>query len=95
MKCTDWIPGTGKYEGMIGSLKAELITDKGEHITAYIGSGLSDMDRLSDPSNFIGKILEVQYFEKSKNQEAGENEWSLRFPRLKGVRNDRTTTSEY
>ena len=53
------------------------------------------MDRLLDPSNFMGKILEVQYFEKSKNQEAGENEWSLRFPRLKGVRNDRTTTSEY
>ena len=95
MKCTGWIPGTGKYEGMIGSLKAELVTDKGEHITANIGSGLSDMDRLLDPSNFMGKILEVQYFEKSKNQEAGENEWSLRFPRLKGVRNDRTTTSEY
>lgn len=95
MKCTGWILGTGKYEGMIGSLKAELVTDKGEHITANIGSGLSDMDRLLDPSNFMGKILEVQYFEKSKNQEAGENEWSLRFPRLKGVRNDRTTTSEY
>lgn len=95
MKCTGWIPGTGKYEGMIGSLKAELTTDKGEHITAYIGSGLSDEMRYWDHSCFIGKILEVQYFEKSKNQEAGENEWSLRFPRLKGVRNDRTTTSEY
>lgn len=95
MKCTGWIPGTGKYEGMIGSLKAELTTDKGEHITANIGSGLSDEMRYWDHSCFIGKILEVQYFEKSKNQEAGDNEWSLRFPRLKGVRDDKTTTSEY
>jgi DNA ligase-1 len=95
MKCTGWIPGTGKYEGMIGALTAELTTDKGEHITASIGSGLSDLDRDKDPDYFIGKILEVQYFEKSKNQSSDENEWSLRFPRLKGVRNDRTTTSEY
>ncbi len=95
MKCTGWVPGTGKYEGMIGALTAELTTDKGEHITASIGSGLSDLDRDKDPNYFIGKILEVQYFEKSKNQTSDENEWSLRFPRLKGVRNDRTTTSEY
>lgn len=95
MKCVDWIAGTGKYEGMIGSLKAELITDKGDHIVAYVGSGLSDEDRCKDPEYFLGKILEVQYFEKSKNQGAGDNEWSLRFPRLKGVRNDKSTTSEY
>ena len=95
MKCTGWIPGTGKYEGMIGSLKAELVTEKGEHITANIGSGLSDEDRMMDHLNFVGKILEVQYFEKSKNQDAGENEYSLRFPRLKGIRYDKTTTSEF
>lgn len=95
MLCTGFIPGTGKYEDMIGSLNVELKTDDGQHITTSVGTGLKDWERDLDPSHFIGKIIEVEYFEKCQNQAAGPNEWSLRFPRFKGVRNDKTTTSSY
>lgn len=95
LKCTGFTYGTGKYEGLLGSLKAELITQDGKHIVTYVGTGLKDHEREQDPQQFVGKILEVEYFEVCKNKEAGEDEYSLRFPRLKGIRTDKTTTSEY
>ena len=98
MKVIDIEYGTGKYEAQIGALVCEAITDDGKHISCKVGSGLDDIQRYSwslNPYQIIGKIVEVQYFSLSQNSVREENTYSLRFPRLKQVRYDKTTTSEY
>ena len=99
MKVVDVIHGTGKYEGLIGSLVCELTTDDGKHISCNVGSGLSDQQRYNwslNTSQIIGKIVEIAYFSLSQDSNMiGTNEYSLRFPRLRQVRTDKNTTSEY
>ena len=93
----DW--GNGKYEGMIGALKAKCVTDDGKIIKCDIGSGLSDEQRLAWAMNFekiCGKIVEVAYFSISQSSaDKGSYVYSLRFPRLKSVREDKVETSEH
>ena len=99
MKVYDFDYGTGKYEGMIGALKAVCVTDDGKVIHCDIGSGLSDEQRLAWAMNFgeiCGKIIEVAYFSLSQTSaQKGTNSYSLRFPRLKSVRKDKVETSEH
>lgn len=93
--------GTGKYEGMIGSLEARGITEDKKEVYCSVGSGLSDDQRLKwaiDNSLIVGKIIEVSYFSVSQSKEERDlntNLYSLRFPRLKRVRYDKDETSEY
>ena len=99
MKIYDFDWGNGKYEGMIGALKAVCVTDDGKVIKCDIGSGLSDEQRLEwacDFSKICGKIVEVAYFSLSQTSaQKGSNSYSLRFPRLKSIRKDKVDTSEY
>ncbi len=53
----DALEGTGKYEGLIGSLR--LIDSEGKVVD--VGSGMSDEDRHQDHDYFIGKVVEVFY----------------------------------
>lgn len=55
--CVGATEGTGKYEGMIGSLRLE--DSKGRIVD--VGSGMSDEDRRRDPQHFIMKVVEVFY----------------------------------
>lgn len=91
--------GTGKYEYMTGAINCMIDTDDGKHIEVSVGSGLSDEQRADwylHPENIIGKIVEIQYFSTSQDgKNKGSNNYSLRFPRLKTVRKDKTTTSQY
>lgn len=93
MECFDTEKGTGRNANRIGKLCCRITTDKGEYIEARVGSGLHDDDRDKDPAEFIGKIIEVQYFEITKSQ--GREGLSLRHPVFLGIRSDKTTTSEY
>lgn len=79
--------GKGKYEGMIGSFICE---DDDQTIKVSV-AGMTDAVRMSNPDDWIGTIIEVAYFEgsKAKNKSVG----SLQFPRMKGVRHDKTETS--
>lgn len=99
MEVYDFDYGTGKYEGMIGALKAKCHTEDGKYITCDVGSGLSDEQRLSwaiDFNRIKGKIIEVAYFSMSQNaRDKGSNVYSLRFPRMKSVREDKNTTSQF
>ena len=64
-------------------LSAVIIEHKGN--TVRVGSGFSIEQRRefhSDPSKILGKVITVQYFEESKNQ---NGEYSLRFPVIKHV----------
>lgn len=93
------ILGTGKYEGLVGALMAIMKTDDGKEIYCKIGSGLTDKQRLEwaiRPDKIIGKIIEVSYFSLSQDIKTnGSNRYSLRFPRLTKVREDKNETSEY
>ncbi|MFA6778073.1 MAG: ATP-dependent DNA ligase [Bacilli bacterium] len=80
--------GTGKNEGKLGAL---LVDYKG--FTVGVGSGFSDFDReyiWRNKNEYFGRIVEIQYFEESKNQDGGI---SLRFPVFKNLRIDKTKPS--
>lgn len=98
MKVCGVIWGTGKYQGMIGALECIATTPEGV-ITCNVGSGLSDEQRLEwaiDPGKIRGKIIEVAYFSISQDKASVNSKChSLRFPRLKAVRYDKTITSKY
>ena len=99
MEVVDYEYGTGKYEGMIGALIARCITDDGKYVVCKVGSGLSDAQRMAwayNPDKILHKIIEVAYFSLSQDaSQLNTMNYSLRFPRLKKVREDKNTTSEY
>lgn len=98
MKVTDIEYGKGKYEYAIGALICEAVFE-GKLIRCRVGTGLSDDQRnlwIDYPDEIIGKIVEIGYFSISQNSEDfGTNNYSLRFPRLIKVRNDKSEVSIY
>ena len=89
LRIIDWNEGKGKYLGMIGSFVCQ---DDQEQILVNV-AGMPDEIREADPNLFIGKIIEVAYFDESVSKTS--NKISLRFPRLKKFRDDKDTTSIY
>ena len=90
----------GKYKDLVGSIHCEIVTSDGKNISCDVGSGLNDHQRLEwaqRPELILNKIVEIAYFSisQSKDDKTGENQYSLRFPRFKIIRNDKTETSEY
>lgn len=88
LKVTGYEEGTGKYKGMLGRINVDY---KG--FTCGVGSGFTDEDRVyvwQNQDNLLGTIVEVQYFEESKNQKSGI---SLRFPIFKRFRTDKKEVS--
>lgn len=80
--------GEGKYEGKLGKIICDY---KGYELG--VGSGFTDEEReyfWNNPQKIVGKIIEVQYFEESKNN---KGELSLRFPIYKWVREDKNKES--
>lgn len=80
--------GTGRNEGRLGAL---IVDYKG--CSCGVGSGFTDFDReyiWNHKDEYLGKIVEIQYFEESKNQDGGI---SLRFPIYKQLRDDKTEPS--
>lgn len=96
MKVIDIEYGTGKYCDAVGAIHCQAV-DGNKVYCCRVGSGLSDDQRfnwVNRPENIIGKIVEVAYFSVSQDKNAsGTNTYSLRFPRFKRIRTDKTTTS--
>lgn len=62
--CVEVLPGEGKYEDCIGSLRCEgYLEDQVEKVfvEVKVGSGLTDADRNKDPSIYLDKTIEVKY----------------------------------
>ena len=74
LKCVDVQMGTGKYEGMIGSLICE---SSDGIVKVSVGSGLTDEDRKKPVEDYIGKIIAINYNGKITNK---QNEQSLFLP---------------
>ncbi len=78
----------GKYAHTLGGLVCEGTSDCGKPIKVTCGGGLKNAQRdewWADPSKIIGYIVEIEAdegFSKSKTND----HYSLRFPRLKGLR---------
>ena len=79
------VEGTGKYEGLIGSLSC---TTKDGTLKVNVGSGLFDEQRKMNPDEFIGKIITVKYNEKIKDKNS--EHWSLFLPIFQELRLDKT-----
>lgn len=77
-------PGTGKYEGKVGSL---ICRSSDGEVLVNVGSGLTDQDR--EYSNWVGKIVEVVYNERILAKAEG-SKWSLFLPRFSRIRLDKT-----
>lgn len=89
LRIVGWNPGKGKYEGGIGSFVCQT-----DDATIQVNvAGMNDDMRWSDPESWMGKIIEVAYFDTSKSSK--KTSASLRFPRFKKVREDKNDTSSY
>lgn len=81
IRCLRIEEGEGKYQGKLGKI---ICNYKGYELG--VGSGFNDEQReyyYNNPNEIIGRIVEVQYFEESKNE---KGELSCRFPIFKYVR---------
>lgn len=86
---TGYYEGKGKYKGTLGGV---FVDYKGNQVG--VGSGFTDEERRfiwESPEKIIGQLVEVQYFEISKDSKTGLE--SLRFPIYKGTRLDKSETS--
>ena len=79
--------GTGRLAGTLGAIHVRY---KNGNIVK-VGSGFTDELRALiwlEPSDFVGKIVEIQWFEETTNADGGI---SLRFPVFKDFRPDKLT----
>ena len=82
--CTDWIPGTGKYEGMLGAL---VLKSKDATVNVSVGSGFTDLDRQTlTREKVLNKVIAVKYNALIENK-SGER--SLFLPIYIEVREDK------
>lgn len=88
--------GTGANKNSLGAVKVEFIGPDDKIYTCKVGSGFKQDERIyfwNHKDEILGKIIEIGYFEITNNQQ--NDDYSLRFPTFKWVRNDKTEISMY
>ena len=86
LRVTGFLPGSGKFEGKIGSLLVESADGK---VKTAVGTGLNDEERSYDPKEFLGKIVAVKYNALITDKKTGQK--ALFLPVFVEVRDDKTT----
>jgi ATP-dependent DNA ligase len=84
LRVTGFLPGTGKYEGKIGSLLVESADGK---VKTAVGTGLNDEERSYDPKDFKGRIVSVKYNAVIEDKKTGQR--SLFLPVFVEIRDDK------
>ncbi|UGO47982.1 ATP-dependent DNA ligase [Bacillus phage vB_BanS_Skywalker] len=75
----------GEFVGLMGRVNVEF---RGNLVG--VGSGFKVAERreyIDNPDAIVGKIIEVRYFEETKDEKTGQP--SMRFPTFKGIRYDK------
>ena len=84
--CTEWVPGLGKNEGILGALKCQ---NKDGTVQVSVGSGFNDEQRNAlKPKDVVGKIISVKYNDLIKSRDSKPT--SLFLPIFVEVRSDKT-----
>ena len=84
LRVTGFLPGTGKFEGKIGSLLVESADGK---VKTAVGTGMNDEERSYDPKDFKGKIVSVKYNAVIDDKKTGQR--SLFLPVFVEIRDDK------
>ncbi len=94
VRVLDWEEGSGANQGKLGAVTVEFIAPDGKTYTCKVGSGFEKEEReefFAHPEKIVGHIIEIGYFELSKNQ--NDDGYSLRFPTFKCLRDDKDEIS--
>jgi len=86
--------GTGANKGRLGAVIVKFYGPDTREYTCRVGSGFTQNDRefyWKNPDALVGKIIEIGYFELSRNQ--NNEDYSLRFPTFKNIRTDKNEIS--
>ncbi len=86
LHCYGYEEGTGRNEGLIGALLCSGSVE-GKEVQVKVGTGLSDLDRQIDPSEYVGKTVEMQY--NTVIQDSVTKQYSLFLPRFIMIRHDK------
>lgn len=92
LRCVDIELGTGVNANRLGAITVEFPYNDNVY-QVKVGSGFTQEQRdyfWQNKNDILGKIVEVQYFEITQNQNGG---YSLRFPVFCQVRNDKDEIS--
>ena len=84
LRVTGFLPGSGKFEGKIGSL---LVESADGRVKTAVGTGLSDEERSWVPKEFMGKIVSVKYNALIEDKKTGQK--SLFLPVFVEIRDDK------
>ena len=89
LKIIGVVDGEGRLAGTLGSLVVEGEI-KGLRVKSCVGTGITDEDRkiLSQDSQLIGKVVTVKYQSITEKPDSNGT-YSLRFPSVIGVKEDR------
>lgn len=93
LRITGWFEGEGALTNTLGGLEVEFYSPTGVLSKSRVGSGFTLEDRhylWSIKETLLSKIVEVQYFEITQNQ---NGEYGLRFPVYLRMRDDKTEIS--
>lgn len=96
VKVIDLEEGTGQNKNSLGAVKVEFIGPDNKIYTCKVGSGFKQDERKyfwEHKDKILNKIIEIGYFEITNNQ-LNDN-YSLRFPTFKWLRDDKTEISMY
>lgn len=85
LRVVDWLPGEGKYEGMIGSL---VCTSEDGGLVVDIGVGLTDDDRALPFDEYRNKVIAV-YFNEVITNVKNPDKYSLFLARYIEIRVDK------
>jgi ATP-dependent DNA ligase len=81
----DFIPGEGKYDGLIGAIVFGQYDPKGQLVKVSQASGMTDEERKKiskNPRGHVGRVVEIEFQERTKDG-------SLRHPRFLRWREDK------